>query len=317
MSYLRKIEVLCAIIVTGAAGSNAVTLTNYEIPVAAVLDPHVDHTGQKIVFVGYGGGTGGSNTNVFVYNLVTTELTQLTFGIYIVANPMWSPDGSQIVFNAYGTEGNQDIWLVDADGGTPVVIVDSYYHDQQPVWSSDGDRIAYRSGVNNYEEIYILDLNSGDPPAPISISGASLIANPFWTSEGTFLFRAVPAHLFSIWEAPDSGGVAHEVIPDSAIAGVQIMDSPVANPARRAIAVSISRSTDATEPYQLWLYYRDTGNLFRIFDGDTWSASWTSTGDSLFFAGSQRLYLATDLPRPEPVPTQRTTWGTIKSRMRK
>jgi hypothetical protein len=76
MSYIRTVKLVFAFIIVGATRANALPLTSYEIPVAAVVDPHVDHTGQKVVFLRNGGGAGGSHKYVFVYNLVTTELTQ-------------------------------------------------------------------------------------------------------------------------------------------------------------------------------------------------------------------------------------------------
>jgi hypothetical protein len=48
-------------------------------------------------------------------------------------HPSWSPDGSQIVFWSTGT-GNQQIWVMNADGNNAHILSPSRYDDWDPVW---------------------------------------------------------------------------------------------------------------------------------------------------------------------------------------
>jgi dipeptidyl aminopeptidase/acylaminoacyl peptidase len=60
-------------------------------------------------------------------------------------NPDWSPDGSRVVFGAAnGTR--EDVWLVDADGSDPELLVpctDTCLALLEPVWSPDGRQVMF------------------------------------------------------------------------------------------------------------------------------------------------------------------------------
>jgi hypothetical protein len=60
------------------------------------------------------------------------------------ADPGWSPDGSRIVFSAYGSAG-WDIFVASADGSGLVALVRAEQDEFAPAWSPDGSRIALRS----------------------------------------------------------------------------------------------------------------------------------------------------------------------------
>ena len=58
--------------------------------------------------------------HIYVYDLESKKLTQVTSGDYDDSSPAWSPDGTTIAFVSNRTEEpdanvNTDLWLVDAD----------------------------------------------------------------------------------------------------------------------------------------------------------------------------------------------------------
>ena len=91
---------------------------------------------------------------IYAMNLDGSVQTPLLdFGSRI-RNQAWSPDGKQLAFSA-DYHGNTDIFIinVDCEGAiepdcvsTPTNLTETVSDDIEPAWSSDGDKIAFRSG---------------------------------------------------------------------------------------------------------------------------------------------------------------------------
>lgn len=81
------------------------------------------------------------------------------------STPLWlrdvkiSPDGTKIAFSYKG-----DIWTVPSQGGvaTRLTETDGSYEDQ-PVWSPDSKKIAFRSDRTGSFDVFITDVNGGTP----------------------------------------------------------------------------------------------------------------------------------------------------------
>lgn len=66
----------------------------------------------------------------------------------------WSPDGSKIAF-AGNANGNWDIYVVDAGGGSPVDLTSSSpAADTEPRWSPNGAKIAFDSDRGGNVDVY-------------------------------------------------------------------------------------------------------------------------------------------------------------------
>ena len=88
----------------------------------------------------------------------------------LIADLVSSPDSKQIAFwgcpgsmisNCYST-GDQDILVIDWDGGDLRHLTGSPGHDRDPDWSPDG-RIAFISDRSGSEQIYIMNSDGSDP----------------------------------------------------------------------------------------------------------------------------------------------------------
>jgi TolB protein len=69
-------------------------------------------------------------------------MTELTDFNSINVTPSYSPDGSQIVFNS-DRDGNQQLFVMGADGTAPKRISFGDGQYAEPAWSPRGDLIAY------------------------------------------------------------------------------------------------------------------------------------------------------------------------------
>lgn len=95
--------------------------------------------------------------------------------------PVWSPDGNTIAFVS-GRNGDSEIYLVSADGGTAVNLTNHPLPDYNPCWSPDGHRLAFVSERDGAVDIWLMDAD-----------GASLVnltrsrardEQPAWSPDG-------------------------------------------------------------------------------------------------------------------------------------
>ncbi len=114
--------------------------------------PHViDRLQFKRDYAGY---LDRRRTHLYVLDVETKRLTQITSGDTDDASPAWSPDGRLLAFVSNRTEdpdANYDtnIWVVASDnpdqGQTLVQVTYNPGQDEQPAWSPDGKWITYVS----------------------------------------------------------------------------------------------------------------------------------------------------------------------------
>ncbi|MCB9457757.1 MAG: PD40 domain-containing protein [Anaerolineaceae bacterium] len=110
----------------------------------------------------------GTDEDIVLIDVATLGQTPVTTdaGNFIETMVGWAPDNMRIVYAAAqaGSPNNHDIIVRNADGGgTPSVVVNSPADDVYPVFSPDGQYIAYSSNERGQYDIFILNLaNPGD-----------------------------------------------------------------------------------------------------------------------------------------------------------
>jgi len=110
--------------------------------------------GREIVFANdkEDGRTG--NFEIFVMEPETTAPERrLTFRPRYDIYPAFSPDGRRIAFVS-STDGNSEIYLMNADGSGLVRLTRDLAEDSQPAWSPDGSKIIFSSSRNGKVAIY-------------------------------------------------------------------------------------------------------------------------------------------------------------------
>jgi Tol biopolymer transport system component len=124
--------------------------------------PHWSPVADRLVFVS---GRSGK-AEIYLMDLVTGKVNQLTQGKKTYLYPQWSPDGKKIVM-IYGSNENHDIYLIeDINRPTETLrpLTTWRYDDLRPVWSPDGTKIAFYSNYNleNNPKLWSLIVISAD-----------------------------------------------------------------------------------------------------------------------------------------------------------
>ncbi len=94
-------------------------------------------------------------THLYVFDIASKALTQVTSGDFDDEHPAWSPDGKLLAFDSKRTGPDPDrnydsnIWVVAADntdkGAHPTQVTTSAGSEDSPAWSPDGKWIAYET----------------------------------------------------------------------------------------------------------------------------------------------------------------------------
>lgn len=141
-------------------------------------------------------------THLYVFELASKKLTQITSGDYQDGGAAWSPDGKQIAFvsnrgpNPDG-DFNSDIWLVSADntdmGKTMLKLTTNIGPDTNPAWSPDGKTIAYTTAtdVKNfwYSTRYLATIPAQGGTATILTQKLDRnVSGPRYTEDGQWIY---------------------------------------------------------------------------------------------------------------------------------
>ncbi len=113
--------------------------------------------GQHILYRGSWGA--GSALQICSVKADGQDLSSLYKENSVMATfPALSPDASKIAF-VTNTDGNDEIYVMDANGSNPLRVTNDDGKDEWPVWSPDGKWIAFSSDRDGDFEIYIVRLD--------------------------------------------------------------------------------------------------------------------------------------------------------------
>lgn len=150
--------------------------------------PSLSPDGRRLAFM--------SNTavdpDIFVVDLESDQVTNLTDRPGFDNQPVFSPDGKQIAFVSDREGGDTDLWLMNADGSEPRRLARTPGEDHLGSWSPDGTRLVYSNQDELGESIWIMDVATGSYER-LSENEDVVESAPVWSPAGDLIaYYAVP-----------------------------------------------------------------------------------------------------------------------------
>ena len=132
-----------------AAGRRAASGLTIEqiVAVESPREPRLSPDGRRVAYTAEAAGA----RQVFVLDLRSGQVRQVTASEHAVSDPRWSPDGSRL---AYVRE--KAIWIVGIDGTRPTIVADHPAGQHSPRWAPDGRRIAFVSRRRGWSQAWVV-----------------------------------------------------------------------------------------------------------------------------------------------------------------
>jgi Tol biopolymer transport system component/serine/threonine protein kinase len=168
--------------------------------------PQISPDGKRIAF----DSTRSGSSEVWVCPSDGSKPVQLTsFGGPLTGSPHWSPDGRQIVFESRAEGSYANIYVINAEGGTPRRLTTDSSNHVVPGWSRDGRWIYFTSNQSNGQDwqLWKMPAEGGQAVQLTQHGGVAAVES----SDGKFIYYAK----FSdpgIWRMPVEGGEEYLVL---------------------------------------------------------------------------------------------------------
>jgi dipeptidyl aminopeptidase/acylaminoacyl peptidase len=117
------------------------------VAVESPREPRLSPDGRRVACTAEAAGA----RQVFVLDLRSGQIRQVTASEHAVSDPRWSPDGSRL---AYVRE--KAIWIVGIDGTRPTIVADHPAGQHSPRWAPDGRQIAFISRRRGWSQAWVV-----------------------------------------------------------------------------------------------------------------------------------------------------------------
>ncbi|MDD3579775.1 MAG: DPP IV N-terminal domain-containing protein [Desulfobacca sp.] len=199
------------------------------------LTPAWSSDGQELIFCSYRRGFPA----LYAVRGATKAVRQLKSNGTLNITPAWGP--GNLIAATLNKDGNQEIYLLNAQGVIKERLTTSPTIDLSPSFSPDGRQIAFVSNRGGNPQIYVMSVQGGQPRR-LTFSGAYNVS-PAWSPKGDQIaYASRQGGQFQIFTISAQGGGAKQVTQEGN------NESPTWSPDGNFIACSSTRG-DQTAIY--------------------------------------------------------------------
>jgi len=151
------------------------------------INPAISPDGKRVAYSSHRNGY----WDLYILDIQSSSVTQLTSTPEYEGNPTWSPDGQWLAYETY-IKGNLDIYLLEVahPENKPLELTNDPSTDFSPRWipGGNGRQIAFVSDRSGEDEIWIARLdNFKERFVNISRDAEGKDTRPDWSPDGRFL----------------------------------------------------------------------------------------------------------------------------------
>lgn len=132
---------------------------------------------------------GYDGAQLYILNMVSGELKQLTDAGYSDRSPVWSPDGERVAFIS-DRGGNDDLYVIDVGSHELIRLTDTAELEWSPTWSPDGTQIAFQRTSeieHGLEEVHLFVLTISDGSVEQLTNQPNNDYTPDWSPDGQYI----------------------------------------------------------------------------------------------------------------------------------
>ncbi|MDI3403230.1 amidohydrolase family protein [Streptomyces cavernicola] len=138
------------------------------------------------------------------------QARRLTSDLFDIAQPDWSPDSSQLVFQSY-RDGVFNLWTVRPDGSGLRQLTTGPFDHREPRWSPDGRTIVFSGDASGSYAIYTYDVGGGR--VDVLADGYGEEYEPAWSPDGNRVAFVVANTRIDVVDRTTGGRSTHITVP--------------------------------------------------------------------------------------------------------
>ncbi len=237
-------------------------------------------------------GVPGSVPELLRLDALTGEIARVLPPGTEAQDPAPSPDGTLVAFVvADYVDSDGDIFVCDSDGGNVRQLTHDAELDDQPAWSPDGTRLAFRSFRTQRDgDIWVMDADGGNPVnlTPDPLPGVTDERSPCWSPDGTRLaYISNAGGNRDVWTMAADGSD-----PRRLVTSIDLEAEPAWSPDGSLIAYRRSSNTEGSD---IWVVPATGGEAAALpLAGEQRMPTWSPDGTRLVFVAH-----ATAADRPD------------------